>query len=537
MISSRRWPADEQRNNQEQQHTSPSFRKGTGNGLSPHSSNIQYTDTLEFLSLEMSGNGIRSLPTSIFLYNSLRELRLSNNQLRKLPIGISQLRSLNYLDISNNNLTHLPSEIGWLTNLRDLFIYNNDIQSFPPEVGFLFQLENFGIDGNPLAQDFIQLAHSQGSLAIIRYMRDHALSSTISPPSDRIWNQYIDLKDEDKKISLICYNILCDKYATPQMFGFVPSWFLAWEYRKQLILHEILAYDADVICLQEVEMGQFEQFFRPQLRMRGGYEGIFSPKSRSKTMSDWDKNFVDGCATFWKTARFRLEERDLIDFTQVALSRPSLKKHKDIYNRVMSRDNVALVSLLEDKESEQFFLISNCHIHWDPSFRDVKLIQTIMMVEELEKMQVNRESNLIICGDFNSLPGSGVYSFLENGFIDADNEDFMSHNYEPYTSEGAKHSLMVKNSMSSLPDPLIYTNFTPSFLGIIDYIWYRPGSLSVSGNLGPVTPEYSRQLVGIPSQHLPSDHVSLVVEFKIEEKVKRDVGSSAAAAKRLYSRN
>ena len=49
---------------------------------------------------------------------------------------------------------------------------------------------------------------------------------------------------------MFCYNILAEKYATAQMYGYTPSWALAWEYRKELILQEVLAYSADIICLQ-----------------------------------------------------------------------------------------------------------------------------------------------------------------------------------------------------------------------------------------------------------------------------------------------
>jgi CCR4-NOT transcription complex subunit 6 len=46
------------------------------------------------------------------------------------------------------------------------------------------------------------------------------------------------------------YNILNDKYATQQAYGYTPSWALTWDYRKELILQEILSYNADLICLQ-----------------------------------------------------------------------------------------------------------------------------------------------------------------------------------------------------------------------------------------------------------------------------------------------
>lgn len=71
---------------------------------------------------------------------------------------------------------------------------------------------------------------------------------------ERFWHsldQYSEL-DSRGSFTLLTYNILAEKYATSQMYGYVPSWALVWEYRKQMILHEILSYDADIICLQVI---------------------------------------------------------------------------------------------------------------------------------------------------------------------------------------------------------------------------------------------------------------------------------------------
>ena len=48
----------------------------------------------------------------------------------------------------------------------------------------------------------------------------------------------------------MCYNVLCDKYCTRQIYGYCPSWALNWEYRKSAILKEILHYGADILSLQ-----------------------------------------------------------------------------------------------------------------------------------------------------------------------------------------------------------------------------------------------------------------------------------------------
>ncbi len=94
--------------------------------------------------------------------------------------------------------------------------------------------------------------------------------------------------------------MLCEKYAPASSYQYCPSWALDWNYRKDNILNEITGYNTDIVCLQEIELGQFEEFFQPQFR-NADYDGIFFPKSRARTMSEVEKRAVDGCATFWKS--------------------------------------------------------------------------------------------------------------------------------------------------------------------------------------------------------------------------------------------
>lgn len=50
--------------------------------------------------------------------------------------------------------------------------------------------------------------------------------------------------------TVMCYNVLCDKYCTRQQYGYCPSWGLNWEYRKKGIMDEIRQCAADIIGLQ-----------------------------------------------------------------------------------------------------------------------------------------------------------------------------------------------------------------------------------------------------------------------------------------------
>lgn len=52
--------------------------------------------------------------------------------------------------------------------------------------------------------------------------------------------------------TVLSYNILSDAYATNEMYSYCPPWALSWAYRRQNLLREIVAYRADIVCLQEV---------------------------------------------------------------------------------------------------------------------------------------------------------------------------------------------------------------------------------------------------------------------------------------------
>ncbi|XP_055378249.1 CCR4-NOT transcription complex subunit 6-like [Condylostylus longicornis] len=342
----------------------------------------------------------------------------------------------------------------------------------------------------------------------------------------------------------MCYNVLCDKYATRQMYGYCPSWALGWEYRKKAILDEIRHYSADIISLQEIETDQFYNFFKPELK-NDGYEGIFSPKSRAKTMSENERKYVDGCAIFYRASKFTLMKEHLIEFNQLAMA--NAEGSDNMLNRVMPKDNIGLAALLKVKENawepmtpevtqnSQPLLVCTAHIHWDPEFCDVKLIQTMMLSNELKTI-VDEASHsfrpghksdpnsvqLLLCGDFNSLPDSGVIEFLSSGRVNMDHGDFKELGYKvclqrllSNDTNEFTHSFKLASAYSE--DIMPYTNYTFDFKGIIDYIFYTKTGMVPLGLLGPISNDWLREnkIVGCPHPHIPSDHFPLLVELEL----------------------
>lgn len=188
----------------------------------------------------------------------------------------------------------------------------------------------------------------------------------------------------------------------------------------------------------------------------------------------------------------------------------------DMMNRVMTKDNIGLVALLEMKDDiypsnrknesiykfdriffsqdasfskqKQMLFVCTAHIHWDPEYCDVKIVQSLMLLSEIrsfmEEVLTKHRSNtstpadystipLVLCGDFNSLPNSGVIELMRTGKISLNHVDFKDLSYEAYLqkynrADGNSNSTMdithhfkLQSAYETTSAPIMpYTNYT-----------------------------------------------------------------------------
>lgn len=491
--------------------------------------------------LDLTGQGLVNISPKLFQYDFLESLYLSNNKLTSVPPIISELKGLRTLDLSNNRISELPSELGLCFNLRYLFLFNNNIKSLPNEFSNLIELLFLGIEGNPIDLKYANIIAEKGTKALIAYLRD--LIPLEHTPHPRPWllleddgeiidpisnaKAYMDdgnKSDSSDTFTLMSYNVLCHHYATTKLFKYTPSWALNWDYRRNALQEEILRHDTDIVCMQEVETKTYHEFWTPVMA-KFGYKGLFFSKTRSKTMSETDSKKVDGCATFFKTSKFLFILKQHFEYNSVCMGSDKYKKTKDLFNRFMNKDNIALITFLQHVETGEKILIANTHLHWDPAFNDVKTLQVGILLEELQgimkklhrtsSMDEAKNSSLVVCGDFNSTKNSAVYQLFSTGTV-SKHQDLDGRDYGRFTDEGFHHNFKLKSAYDYLPD-MPFTNFSPTFTDFIDYIWYSTSNLQVKGLLGKVDEEYASHHIGIPNAHFPSDHIPVITKFQIKK--------------------
>ncbi|KAK7841338.1 carbon catabolite repressor protein 4 like protein 1 [Quercus suber] len=362
--------------------------------------------------------------------------------------------------------------------------------------------------------------------------------------------------DSDGRLSssgtftVLSYNILSDVYATNELYSYCPSWALSWPYRRQNLLREIVGYRADIVCLQEVQSDHYEEFFAPELD-KHGYVGLYKRKTNEVYIGN--TNTIDGCATFFRRDRFSHVKKYEVEFNKAAQSwtdsqLPSAQK-KTALNRLF-KDNVALIVVLEAKFSNQgadnpgkrqLLCVANTHVNVHQDLKDVKLWQVHTLLKGLEKIAASADIPMLVCGDFNSVPGSAPHALLAMGKVDPLHPDLAA---DPLgilrPNSKLVHQLPLVSAYSSFArmgvgigleqqrrrlDPTtnepLFTNCTRDFIGTLDYIFYTADSLTVESLLELLDEESLRKDTALPSPEWSSDHIALLAEFRCMPRARR----------------
>lgn len=320
----------------------------------------------------------------------------------------------------------------------------------------------------------------------------------------------------EHSVRVLSYNILAEIYSSSQTFPDCPSWALAWTYRKRNLIREIEEYDADILCLQEVQADHYENHFVPYFT-RKGYQSCYKVKTREAMGR---KGKIDGCATIFRANKYVLREKHSTEFNSIAQQRT---KSARALNRCL-KGNIGLILILDAVDGSGPVVVANTHLFWDPDLSDVKLFQVDVFLQEIELVvqahQLTVDVPIIIGGDFNSEPLSSVYELLSTGVASMTREDIPIDTFGVLSTCRLRHNLHLQSSYSLLGHEPVYTNYTANFVGVLDYLWFNPEAVMASAVLLVPSEETfhapeGANRVGIPNEQWSSDHIALVTDFHI----------------------
>jgi len=311
-------------------------------------------------------------------------------------------------------------------------------------------------------------------------------------------------RTSDTEFTVLTYNVLCSNYCSKSQFPYCPNKYLKWDYRKKLLLQELLHYNVDIICLQEVNHFPFIS----KVLKAHGYTGI--QKTRLK--------HPDSSCIFYKENKFKLLGKAEINFddlgadvvqpgemknqpsqqTEPLTTESSNSSCTSLSNDDLRKDNVGLVLHLGFGPFSIF--VATCHLHWNPLFENVKLVQAKYLLSQI-KVFISKQNlllqelgslvslpRLVVTGDFNSLPSSDAYKF-----VIANSNDLKSIFQEQEPK---------------------FTNYTKGFEGTLDYILFSPKTLTLTRRLqSDISKLVLENGKYFPNENFPSDHIPLAAAF------------------------
>ena len=234
------------------------------------------------------------------------------------------------------------------------------------------------------------------------------------------------VESNNSSIRIVSYNVLSQHLLNQHhhLYRRTPRYMLEWEFRFNNLREEIAAARPTILCLQELQFDHLASHFIPALRHLGMELASYKCRGMKDVNDDTQHEpQSDGCAIFY----------DATKVTKLLDQPLSLYVHH--HPLLGSRKNVAVIGCFRTNNAKEprTFVCTTTHLVFNPKRGDVKLAQSQLVLNATRDMvsavaqSFGLDPNtipVIVCGDFNSTPGSVVMSMCKKGTVSLPSNEF-----------------------------------------------------------------------------------------------------------------
>ncbi|KZT55970.1 hypothetical protein CALCODRAFT_337396 [Calocera cornea HHB12733] len=252
----------------------------------------------------------------------------------------------------------------------------------------------------------IQLANERKAKRIVAKMQQ--ASAPTSPPDYSRWilpRKWLPVSSPSTpaktRVTIMTWNMLAQCLVRGELFP--GSDCLKIKDREQMLAAEILNYDADIVCLQEVD--RLDALLP---RIHDTYDHIYASGPGK----------LHGCMLLYRRNRFEKLTSKVVCYDEEALTQTDGAQKPGATRRT---NNIGLLAALRFKESSLGFernkgcLIATTHLFWHPRFTYERTRQAFILLRTIQsfRSELHLQSwPVYIGGDFNSQPTEPTYSLL-----------------------------------------------------------------------------------------------------------------------------
>ena len=284
---------------------------------------------------------------------------------------------------------------------------------------------------------------------------------------------------------------------------------LRWKHRSSLLLQCLRSFDADVLCLQEVDVCHFMSFWQAELRA-GGYDGVVASEHAEHSV-----------AIFWKRGAFEsLGHRvvafdDMVRHYSEAMSEAELREHGVKLQQLGTGRHGLIVGLRHTSGAGDMF-VSTTHL-WTSRQRNSRALRTLQLKSLLDALHAEattvagRTAGIVVCGDFNDSHDSPTYELLTRGSIPASRVSDLS-SWPPccHPADGFFQSPFATNLPSAYATVL---GSEPRYATRGACIDFLHSSLPVTA-VGAWHQDWVE--MQIPNESFPSDHLPVLAQCRVD---------------------
>jgi hypothetical protein len=205
-------------------------------------------------------------------------------------------------------------------------------------------------------------------------------------------------------VRFLSYHLLADSKILTAHYSATKN----WEVRSQLLLREIKSYEADIICLQDVD--HFPDFWRPQLMLMG-YDSVYQMRTQTKNIH------YEGVAICYKRDIFQLFKTVPIEFN--ASWDFDTTKSGSFQERCKT-DDVGLLLFLQPWKQNYLtsaLCIGTAMLCDNIQNADVRMLHTHYFVHKIEEANSAFHLPVLLGLSLNDNPPSLAYNLLRTGRI------------------------------------------------------------------------------------------------------------------------
>lgn len=295
--------------------------------------------------------------------------------------------------------------------------------------------------------------------------------------------------------TFLTYNILSQNHIHRSCYPYCDSASLKWYQRRELLTEELLSYNSDICCFQE--MDRWENFWKLFLQEKMSYDVLATERIKNGCQGENSAPADVNCIA-WKKDKFKL----IASRSLKSLRSQSLLESDD-YDCKALIPNVSQIVALSPINAKNpiILIIATTHLFWRVEGDHIRKEQIRDVVDGMLALSNeigDAPCEFILAGDLNADPSSLTIKYL------------MNKNECPLEFRDSSKAAITATPSPSYP--LKYTTYC-QYIGVLDYILYSSNVINPSHIRSHPDEAILSKEGGLPNHVYASDHIALEVRF------------------------